>query len=360
MGQSQNGEDAMRGVDDIEPPGSVRCATVQFEPRAGDKDYNLGRVRFFVDTALAQGVQLVSFPEMCTVGYWHLRNLSEPQLRELAEPLDGPTIGTVRQWAADHGIGIGVGFLEAADGGRMFNSYAVCLPDGTVHRHRKLHSFEHQAIASGDTFTVFDTPWGVRLAILICYDNNIVENVRVVALAGAEVLIAPHQTGGTNSRSPYGMKPIPLALWENRVAQPQPVRDAFQGPSGREWLMRWLPSRAHDNGVFLVFSNGVGRDDDELRTGNAMILDPYGRVIAESTAIHDDMVSADLNLSLLPLSTGRRWIQGRRPELYGTLTQRTGHERDARAARFSAEPVPAPSYGMPTPATVATAEGHER
>ena len=46
--------------------------------------------------------------------------------------------------------------------------------------------------------------------------------------------------------------------------------------------MRWLPSRAHDNGLFLIFSNGVGADDDEVRTGNAMILDPYGRILAES------------------------------------------------------------------------------
>ena len=52
------------------------------------------------------------------------------------------------------------------------------------------------------------------------------------------------------------------------------------------------------------------------------------------------MVSADLDLGLLPMSTGRRWIQARRPELYGALTQRTGRERDARTARFSDEPIP--------------------
>jgi predicted amidohydrolase len=45
--------------------------------------------------------------------------------------------------------------------------------------------------------------------------------------------------------------------------------------------MRWLPARAHDNGLFLLFSNGVGADDDEVRTGNAMILDPYGRIIVK-------------------------------------------------------------------------------
>lgn len=102
--------------------------------------------------------------------------------------------------------------------------------------------------------------------------------------------------------------------------------------------MRWLPSRAHDNGMFILFSNGVGLDDDEIRTGNAMIIDPYGRIVAESEAITDDMVTCSIDLSLIPLSTGRRWIYGRRPELYGLLTQKQGYERDAHDARFSDEP----------------------
>ena len=54
--------------------------------------------------------------------------------------------------------------------------------------------------------------------------------------------------------------------------------------------MRWLPSRAHDNGLFLIFSNGVGVDDDEVRTGNAMILDPYGRILVETCEAGDAMV----------------------------------------------------------------------
>ena len=106
--------------------------------------------------------------------------------------------------------------------------------------------------------------------------------------------------------------------------------------------MRWLPSRAHDNGMFLLFANGVGEDDGEVRTGNAMILDPYGRTLVESTSIDDDMVTADLDLDLLPLSTGRRWIRGRRPELYGILSQPLGHELSPLEARFSSEPVRRP------------------
>ena len=99
--------------------------------------------------------------------------------------------------------------------------------------------------------------------------------------------------------------------------------------------MRWLPSRAHDNGMFVVFSNGIGVDDDEIRTGNAMILDPYGRILAETCKAGDDMVVAELDGSLLERCTGRRWIKTRRPELYEPLTVPTGMEEDTRSVRFS-------------------------
>ncbi|MEV0650181.1 nitrilase-related carbon-nitrogen hydrolase [Phytomonospora sp. NPDC050363] len=139
------------------------------------------------------------------------------------------------------------------------------------------------------------------------------------------------------------MRPTPREVWEARHTEPDAIRAAIRGPSGRDWLLRWLPSRAHDNGVFVVFSNGIGRDDDEVRTGNAMIIDPYGRILTETDAADDDMVAADLDLELLPMSTGRRWIKGRRRELYGVLTRRFGDERDPRTARFSTEPAHAPS-----------------
>ena len=98
--------------------------------------------------------------------------------------------------------------------------------------------------------------------------------------------------------------------------------------------MRWLPSRAHDNGLFLVFSNGVGVDDDEVRTGNAMILDCYGRILAETCKAGEDMVVADLDASLLETCTGRRWMRTRRPELYKLIATPTGNEIDTRTSRF--------------------------
>ena len=128
---------------------------------------------------------------------------------------------------------------------------------------------------------------------------------------------------------------IDPALWRGRAENPQAIEAEFRGPKGREWLMRWLPARAHDNGLFIVFSNGVGEDDGEVRTGNAMILDPYGRILVETCKAEDQVVVADLDLDLSPLSTGRRWIRGRRPELYAPLCRRMGYELEPRAARFS-------------------------
>ncbi|MFN7622372.1 MAG: acyltransferase, partial [Acidobacteriota bacterium] len=84
------------------------------------------------------------------------------------------------------------------------------------------------------------------------------------------------------------------------------------------------------------FSNGVGIDDDEVRTGNAMILDPYGEILAETGRAADDMVIADLDASQLPLSSGRRWLRARRPELYGPLCVPTGQEMETWKVRFGA------------------------
>ncbi|MDR5700949.1 nitrilase-related carbon-nitrogen hydrolase [Agromyces aerolatus] len=317
----------------------LRASVVQCQAIPSDKRGNLAILRRLASAAAAEGSKLVVFPEMCLVAYWHLTKATTEHLRRLAEPADGFLVTSLKQMAADLDIAIGAGFLEA-DGEQLFNSYAVCFPDGAVHVHRKLHAFEHEAVSSGGAYTVFDTPWGVRMAILICWDNNLIENVRAVTLLGAKVLIAPHQTGGTSSRSPHGMKVIPSELWHNRVHDPAALLDAVNGPDGRGWLMRWLPARAHDNGIFLLFSNGIGPDDDEIRTGNAMVLDPYGRIVAETPVADEAVVTADLDLDLLPLSTGRRWLLGRRPELYGVLTERSGLERDARTARHSDVPVP--------------------
>lgn len=313
----------------------IRVASVQFEHVAGDKAANFEKIRGFVDQARAQGVEILAFPECCITGYWFLRNLSRDELVALAEPVPGgPSTEALLALSHESGITIGAGLAEIDADGRMYNTWVVAMPNGEHRRHRKIHSFESDHISSGSEFTVFDTPHGCRVGVLICYDCNIIENVRLTALQGAEVLLAPHQTGGCASNDPNIMGLIDRRLWDNRHADPEAIEAELRGEKGRAWLMRWLPSRAHDSGLFVVFSNGVGVDDDEVRTGNAMIIDPYGRILSETWKAGDAMVVADLDASLLPNSTGRRWIMTRRPELYGPLSVPTGLEQDTRLIRF--------------------------
>jgi len=313
----------------------IRAAAVQFNHAPGDKSYNMERIRAFVEEAAVQKVDLITFPEMCITGYWHVRKLSRAEILTLAEPVPaGDATRQLLALAAEHNMTIGAGLIEVADSGALYNTYVVAMPDGRIASHRKLHCFISEHMADGDAFTVFDIPQGARVGVLICYDNNIGENVRITALKGSEILLAPHQTGGCDSPSPRCMGRIDPRLWHNRETDPEAIEAEFRGPKGREWLMHWLPARAHDNGLFLIYSNGVGLDDDEVRTGNAMILDPYGDILVETWAARDEILIADLDPDLLEMSTGRRWIKTRRPALYAPLTEPTGQEEDTRTIRF--------------------------
>lgn len=313
----------------------VKVASVQFEHAPGDKAKNLAKIKNFVEAAAKQGVEIIVFPECCITGYWYLRTLSREQLLELAEPLyDSPSCRFLMELSKAHNMTIGAGLVEKTSDGKLYNTYVVAMPDGSFQKHRKIHAFVNENLDCGSEFTVFDTPHGCRVGVLICYDNNIGENVRITALKGAQILLAPHQTGGCRSNDPNIMGIIDRKLWENRHNDPEAIENEFKGPKGRAWLMRWLPARAHDNGMFVIFSNGVGVDDDEIRTGNAMIIEPYGRILAETWKADDDMVIAELDLSLIEESTGRRWIRTRRPELYGVLSKPTGLEKSTKEIRF--------------------------
>jgi len=316
----------------------IRAAAVQFNHTPRDKAANLATMAAFINQAADDGVDLLVFPEMCITGYWQLRDDSREQIEALAEAVPtGPSTTQLIAHAQRTGMTIGAGLIEQADDGKLYNSFVVAMPDGAVQTHRKLHCFINQHMSSGDEFTVFDIPQGARVGVLICYDNNIGENVRMNALKGAEILLAPHQTGGCNSPSPKCMGVVDTKLWDQRIENPDAIEAEFKGKKGRAWLMKWLPARAHDNGLFLLFANGVGTEDNEVRTGNAMILDPYGDVLTETWKAQDEMVVADLDPSLREMCTGQRWLTTRRPELFSLLAEKIGIEEETRTVRFRRE-----------------------
>jgi predicted amidohydrolase len=169
-------------------------------------------------------------------------------------------------------------------------------------------------MSAGDEYVVFDL-LGWKCGILICYDNNVVENVRATSLLGAELIFAPHVTGCTPSAMP-GRGFVDDKYWKNRAIDPVSLRLEFDGPKGRRWLLRWLPARAYDNGVYYAFTNPIGYDGEQLKNGNSMIIDPYGEILSEIKSFGDEITIALITKDKLSLAGGCRYRNARRPNLY--------------------------------------------
>ena len=297
----------------------IRIAAAQFEPRDRDKGYNLDRIHALTAQAVAAGAEIVSFHECCIPGYTFLQTLSREELQTLAEPVpDGPSTQRLIEIAREFSVSVLAGLVEV-EGEALYNTYVAVSPDGFVEKFRKLHAFISEHIDSGCDYKVFDL-CGCRCGILICYDNNLAENVRITAMLGAEIIFMPHVTCGLPSVMP-GRGTIDRQIWENRHRDPVRCRQEFTGPKGRGWLMRWLPTRAYENGVYAVYTNAVGVDHDTIKTGNAMILDPFGEILVESHALGDDVVVALCTPQKITQSSGQRYIRARRPELYAKLVE---------------------------------------
>ncbi len=292
----------------------IRIATAQFENRSGDKKYNLACIKKLSEVAARSGSRAVAFHECSVTGYTFARNLSGQQMFELAEPLPGgKSIGELVSVAREFDIAILAGLFEK-DRDKLYNTYVCVDKSGMIAKHRKLHPFINPRLTPGDSYCVFDL-CGWKCGILICYDNNIVENVRATSLLGADIIFMPHVTMCTPSGRP-GSGFVDPRLWENREHDPTSLRLEFNGMKGRAWLMKWLPSRAWDNSAYVVFSNPIGMDDDQLKNGCSMIIDPHGDIIAECRRLGDDVESALVTAEKVTTAGGYRYKMARQPELY--------------------------------------------
>lgn len=296
----------------------IKIASVQFENKSGDKDHNLSTIASFCRKASEDGVQAIAFHECSITGYTFARNLTKEQLLDVAEIIpDGPSIKRLREIAHTYQIVILAGLFEKDENNELFKAYVCVDENGLVAKYRKLHPFINPHIKPGSSYCVFDL-LGWKCGILICYDNNIIENVRATNLMGADIIFMPHVTMCTPSTRP-GAGFVDPALWENRHSDPTPLRIEFDGLKGRAWLMKWLPARAYDNGIYVVFSNPIGMDDDQLKNGCSMILDPFGDIIAECRKLDNDMAIATVTPEKLTQAGGYRYKKARRPELYGSI-----------------------------------------
>jgi predicted amidohydrolase len=196
----------------------------------------------------SEPLDLVVCPELFASGY----NMGK-RLRALAEPSDGPFAGWVAGLAQATGTAIVYGYPER-DGDRLYNAAACFDVRGRrVSDHRKLllpPGFETEVFSPGDGgVTVFDLG-GVRCSILICYEVEFPEAVRAVAQAGAEIVAVPTALG---------------AQWHD-VAH------------------RLIPTRAFENGVWLLYSNHAGEENGMRYLGGSCIVAPDGRDVARAGA----------------------------------------------------------------------------
>ena len=296
-------------------------AAAQFEHRCGDKQYNLDVIRRLSAEAAALNARMVSFHECSISGYAHARRLSRDELLSEAEFVpDGPGVQALIAIARNCGLAVMAGLYERDEEGLLYNTYVCVDNNGLIARHRKLHPFIHADLVPGNAYTLFDLH-GWKLGILTCYDNNVVENVRATSLLGAQILVMPHVTMMTPAPRPGAGYADP-SLWLKRIEDPASLRFEFDGPKGRGWLMKWLPSRACDNGIYAVFANAIGMDDDQLKNGCSMIIDPHGDILAECRRLGDQVVAATIVPEKLTKSGGFRYTLARRTELFGAILSR--------------------------------------
>ncbi|MEZ5399099.1 MAG: nitrilase-related carbon-nitrogen hydrolase [Bryobacteraceae bacterium] len=301
----------------------LRIATAQFEARDGDKPYNLAAIDRLAAEAAGSGARLVCFHECCISGYSYLGGLTRAEVEAVAEPVpDGPSVSALMGFARDRGVLIGAGLVER-DGESLFNTFVVVDGERMLARHRKLHAFVSPHLTCGGSYTVFNA-LGWKWGILICYDNNLPENGRMTAMAGADVILAPHVTGCLPSPAP-GRGIVDPGVWRNRHRDPVRCRMEFDGPKGRGWIMKWLPARAWENGVYVVYANVLGVDGGTIKPGGSMVIDPFGEVVAECRSLEDEVVVATLVPENRRMASGESYLRARRPELYGSMVEPNPH-----------------------------------
>lgn len=294
---------------------NIKIATAQFENRSGDKKYNLDIIKDLSAKAAKAGAQVIAFHECSITGYSFARKLSYQQMLDLAEPVpDGPSVQQLISIARHNKIAILAGLFEKDDEGKIYKPYVCVDETGLVASYRKMHPFINPHITPGNQYVAFDL-LGWKCGILICYDNNIIENVRATNLLGADIIFMPHVTMCTPSPRP-GAGYVDPQLWANRENDPTSLRNEFDGLKGRAWLMKWLPARAYDNAIYTVFSNPIGMDDDQVKNGCSMIIDPFGDIIAECRSLGNEFVIATINPQKLVDAGGYRYKKARKPELY--------------------------------------------
>jgi 5-aminopentanamidase len=271
----------------------VSCC--QVAPALGDPAANRELAADAISGAAAQGASVVVLPELVSSGYVFD---SRADAKASAEAADGETITLWARLAADHGVVIVGGFCETTAAGELFNSAALVDPGGLRGVYRKAHLWDKERLlfTPGSTAPpVIPTLFG-RIAVMICYDLEFPEWVRLPALDGAQLLCAP-------------------VNWP-----------AFPRPDGeRPAEIVRVQSGAAVNRMFIAACDRTGEERGVEWVGGSVIVDADGWPLAcAAPAAGPTIISAECRLddaldkAISPISNVHT---DRRPELYGRLTK---------------------------------------
>src|SRR6202163_1618203 len=193
----------------------LKIATAQFEHKSNDKRYNLSVIKKLSLQAAQKGADIISFHECSVTGYSFARHLTGEELLSVSELIPGGnSIDELVSIAAMANIILLAGLFEKDQNDNIYKAYVCVDKNGLISSFRKLHPFINPNIQPGNEYCVFELK-GWKCGILVCYDNNIIENVRATALLGADIIFMPHVTMCTPSTRP-GAGFVDAKLWENR------------------------------------------------------------------------------------------------------------------------------------------------
>ncbi|MFJ1706036.1 nitrilase-related carbon-nitrogen hydrolase [Kitasatospora sp. NPDC088346] len=172
------------------PTATTRIACLQIPLAVGSPDANRARAARAITAAARLGARIVVLPELTNSGY---RLAGPAEAAALAEPLDGPTVTQWRHLAARHGLLVVGGLCERDPAGQLRNSAVAVDATGLLAVYRKAHLWDLEStifVPGDEAPPVVETVHG-RIALMVCYDLEFPEWVRIPALNGADLLCAP-------------------------------------------------------------------------------------------------------------------------------------------------------------------------
>jgi 5-aminopentanamidase len=271
-------------------------AVCQLALSVGDVAANRAAAATAVAEAAEHGADLVVLPELCDTGYVFS---GAAEARALAAPAaDSPTLRHWRALSVQYATAIAAGFCELGDDGRLYNSAAVVSGDEirTVYRKAHLWDAEKLVFTPGDgPPPVVDLPFG-RVGLMICYDLEFPEWVRLAALVGADVITAP--VNWPASEVPAGERPSDV------------VR---------------VQAEASMNRVFIAVADRCRAERGVSWVGGTVIVSPDGYPVAGPvTADQPAVLAASCDLARARdkrVSTRNDVLTDRRPALYGPVAK---------------------------------------